>query len=168
VCDVPTLFLRRGSGLIPSGGTPLRALLERHGCDGLTLDDWELHLSSIFTEVRSYAYLEVRSADLTPGPLALSVPSFWTGLLYDDDALDDALALGRPFDSLAAWRRGMEVAARSGLSGTVDGTSIAELAAKAVARASRALGSGALRAGSNAGVAALSGLAREKGLPGAA
>ena len=165
VCDVPTLFLRRESGLIASGGTPLRALLAQSGCDAVTLDDWELHLSSIFTEVRSYSYIEVRSADLQPGPLVLAVPAFWTGLLYDDAALDAALALGSPFDSPTAWRRGMDEASRRGLAGVVDGTPIAKLAALAVARSSEALRSGAACAGTGEGVEALSRLARAKNLP---
>jgi glutamate--cysteine ligase len=165
VCDVPTLFLRRESGLIASGGTPLRAMLSRCGCDAVTMDDWELHLSSIFTEVRSYSYVEVRSADLQPGPLLLAVPSFWTGILYDDGAIDDALAMGKPFDDPAAWRRGMNEAARRGLAGVVDGTSIADLAARAVARSTRALEGGAACAGSGDGVEALARLARAKQLP---
>jgi glutamate--cysteine ligase len=165
VCDVPTLFLRRERGLIASGGTPLRALLSRRGCDAVTMEDWELHLSSIFTEVRSYTYLEVRSADLQPRPLLLAVPSFWTGLLYDDGALDDALAMGRPFDDPAAWRRGMDEASRRGLAGVVDGTSIAELAARAVARSAEALRGGAACAGSGDAVEALARLARAKDLP---
>jgi glutamate--cysteine ligase len=138
-CDVPTLFLRRGSGLVPSGGKAFRALLAQQGCDGVTMEDWELHLSSIFTEVRSYSYLEVRSADLLPGPLVLAVPAFWTGLLYDDEALDDALRLGRVFDDAGAWRRGMDAAARDGLRGRVDGTPIGVLAARALGRARASL-----------------------------
>ncbi len=165
VCDVPTLFLRRESGMIASGGTPLRALLSRCGCDAVTMEDWELHLSSIFTEVRSYGYIEVRSADLQTSPLLLAVPSFWTGLLYDDGALDDALAMGKPFDDPARWRRAMNEAARKGLAGIVDGTSIAELAARAVARSSEALKAGAACAGSGGAVEALSRLARAKGFP---
>jgi len=168
VCDVPTLFLRRENGLIASGGTPLRALLTRCGCDAVTMDDWELHLSSIFTEVRSYGYLEVRSADLQPDPLVLAVPAFWTGLLYDDGALDDALAMGRIFDHPAKWRRGMDEASRHGLSGRVDGVSLAQLAAVAVARSREALRSGATCAGSGAGAEALLRLARAKDLPQAA
>jgi glutamate--cysteine ligase len=165
VCDVPTLFLRRERGLIASGGTPLRALLTRCGCDAVTMEDWELHLSSIFTEVRSYGYIEVRSADLQPGPLLLAVPAFWTGLLYDDEAVDEMLAMGRPFDEPAAWRRGMDEASRRGLTGVFDGTPIAELAAAAVARSRRALSGGAPCAGSGASVEALLRLARAKGLP---
>ena len=164
VCDVPTLFLRRESGLIASGGTPLRALLSRCGCDAVTMEDWELHLSSIFTEVRSYGYIEVRSADLQPGPLLLAVPAFWTGLLYDDGALDEAMTMGSPFDDPAAWRRGMNEASRRGLSGVVDGRPIAELAARAVALSSDALRSGTACAGTGAGAEALSRLAAAKGL----
>ena len=165
VCDVPTLFLRRENGMIASGGSPLRDLLTRCGCDAVTMEDWELHLSSIFTEVRSYGYIEVRSADLQPDPLILAVPAFWTGLLYDDGALDDALALGRPFDNPARWRRGMDEASRHGLSGRVDGIEIAELAAQAVARSAESLRAGAHCAGTGDGVEALSRLARAKGLP---
>ena len=165
VSDVPTLFLRRESGLIASSGVPLRELLSDSGCDAVTMDDWELHLSSIFTEVRSYGYIEVRSADLQPGPLVLAVPALWTGLLYDDSALDEALALGRPFDDPARWRRGMDVAAREGLSGVFDGTPLATLAATVVERSIKALRSGAACAGSGEGVEALERLARAKGLP---
>ena len=165
VCDVPTLFLHRGNGMIASDGTPLRALLNRHGCDAVTMDDWELHLSSIFTEVRSYSYIEVRSADFQPGPLVLAVPAFWTGILYDDEALDAALALGRPFDDPAAWRRGMDEAARRGLAGVGGGSSIATLAARAVNRAQDALARGAACAGSGAGAEALARLLHAKGLP---
>jgi len=155
VCDVPTLFLRRGSGLIPSGGRPFRALLARGGCDGVTMEDWELHLSSIFTEVRSYSYLEVRSADLQRDELVLSVPALWAGLLYDDDALSDALAIGRPFDSPAAWRRAMEAAARSGLAGTVDGHRLSDLASRTVARARASLAQGGACPDAAAGIEAL-------------
>jgi glutamate--cysteine ligase len=167
VADVPTLFLRRENGLIASGGTPLRALLSNCGCDAVSIDDWELHLSSIFTEVRSYSYVEVRSADRLPDPLVLAVPALWTGLLYDDRALDAVIALGSVFDSPAAWRRGMDTAARSGLAGLVEGTSIASLAARAVTLASAALQRGATCAGSGEGVAALSRLAAAAALPGA-
>jgi glutamate--cysteine ligase len=164
VCDVPTLFLRRESGLIASGGKPFRALLDRCGCDAVTMEDWELHLSSVFTEVRSYSYIEVRSADLQPGPLVLAVPAFWTGILYADDALDAALALGARFDDPAAWRRAMNEAARRGLAAEIDGTPIATLAAQAIARSIASLRSGAACAGTGAGAEALSRLAHAKGL----
>jgi glutamate--cysteine ligase len=168
VCDVPTLFLRREHGLIASDGTPLRGMLTRGGCDAVTMDDWELHLSSIFTEVRSYGYVEVRSADLQPGPYVLAVPALWTGILYNDAALDAAMVLGRPFDGLAQWRRGMDEAARRGLAGAFDGTPIAELASRLVSRSLAALRSGATSAGAGEGADALARLAVHAGVPGIA
>jgi CTP:molybdopterin cytidylyltransferase MocA len=97
--------------LAPVGGPPFRALLDRAGCDAVTMEDWELHLSSIFTEVRSYTYVEVRSADLTPDDRILAVPALWTGILYDDDALDRALS------TREAVRQRFRVAARDGRRG---------------------------------------------------
>ena len=164
VCEVPTLFLRRGSGLVPSPRASFRTLLDRQGCDGVTMEDWELHLSSIFTEVRSYTYVEVRSADLQPLDLALAVPALWTGLLYDEAALDDALRIGRPFDDHGAWRRAMDTAARRGLAGTSDGISLADKAAQMVARAGEGLRAGAACAGTSAGGDALERLARARSL----
>ncbi|HVQ34899.1 MAG TPA: glutamate-cysteine ligase family protein [Candidatus Bathyarchaeia archaeon] len=155
VCDVPTLFLRRGNGLAPSGGAPFRALLDRCGCDAVTMEDWELHLSSIFTEVRSYTYVEVRSADLTPDNRILAVPALWTGLLYNDDALDRALALGAPFDDPGAWRRAMDAAAKDGLAARSDGVQLGDIAASAVSLAMDGLSNGAACAGTLAGVPAL-------------
>jgi gamma-glutamylcysteine synthetase len=87
-------------------------------------------------------------------------------LLYDDDALDEALAIGQPFSDPASWRRGMEEAARRGLAGTVNGAPIAKLAARALALATESLGSGAACAGTGDGVAALAKLSQAKGLPG--
>jgi len=164
VTDVPTLFLRRGSGLVDSGGAPLRVMLDRCGCDAVTLDDWELHLSSIFTEVRSYSYLEVRSADRLPDALTLAVPAFWTGILYDEGALEEVLAWSSLWGTPAAWRRAMDTAARSGLAGLVEGTSVAQHASRALAIASAALSRGGTGAGNGAGREALARLAHAKGL----
>ena len=47
-------------------------------------------LSTIFPEVRLKRYLEMRGADGGPWRRLPSLPAFWVGLLYDDDALDAA------------------------------------------------------------------------------
>lgn len=143
VLDVPTIFRHRASGRIATGGVPFRDLLRLGGCDAVRMSDWESHVSTVFTEVRSYNYIEVRSADLQPREHVFAVPTFWTGLLYQDDALTDALELGRPFATHDAWREGMEVAARDGLSGRAAGASLGEAAASALALAARGLRDGA-------------------------
>jgi len=160
---VPTIFLRRDDGLVPSGGAPFGDLLERRGCDGVGLDDWELHLSTLFTEVRSYTYIEVRSADLQRDDLIASVPAFWTGILYHGDALEAASRIAAPWDSAAGWRAAMEAAARRGLGSAVAGVSLREAASRALGLAAWGLGNGAACAGA-AGSDALARLAESRGL----
>ncbi len=146
--EVPTILQQRARGLVPCGGIPFRRLVERKGCTAVGMDDWELHLSTIFTEVRSYAYLEVRSADLQPDGRAFAVAAFWTGILYHPDALAFALDDLTGHDSHSAWRDSMDSAARSGLDGAAGGRPLRVLASRALAASIRGLRGGAACAGS--------------------
>ena len=128
ICDVPSMFHRRARGLVPAGGVPFRRMMTRTTCEAPRMEDWELHLSSVFTEVRSYSYIEIRSADLLPDGVAFAVPSFWTGLMYNEANLSAALDLGAGIDNQAAWRRAMDSAAEKGLDGEIGGRPIRELA----------------------------------------
>ena len=145
VVDVPTIFTQRSRGLCASG-VRFRGLLERGGCDAVSMEDWELHLSTIFTEVRSYTYIEARSADLLPDPEIFAVPSFWTGLLYHPEALREALALCAGHATHAAWREAMDSAARNGLDGEAGGKPLRDLAARAVTLSAWGLAHGAATA----------------------
>ena len=55
-----------------------------------TLRDLEIHLSTIFTEVRLKNYLEIRSLDACEWDCHCAGPAFYTGLVYGklDEALD--------------------------------------------------------------------------------
>ena len=55
----------------------------------LTISDWINHLSTIFTEVRLKSYLEVRGADAGKWEMICALPAFWTGILYDEQNLDE-------------------------------------------------------------------------------
>ncbi len=140
VLDVPTIFRHRGRGLAPSGAMPFRELMGHTDCAAPALEDWELHLSAIFTEVRAYTYIEVRSADLQPAATIMAVPAFWTGILYDDDALSAALELGASHGSHEAWNEAIESAAKNALDGEAGGRPLRELAGKALALAAEGLG----------------------------
>ncbi|HKQ61152.1 MAG TPA: glutamate-cysteine ligase family protein, partial [Candidatus Polarisedimenticolaceae bacterium] len=119
--DVPTIFLRRCRGLVSADGVPFRRLIGQRGSSAHPMEDWENHVSTIFTDVRCYTYIEVRSADLQPDARILAVPALWTGILYDDDACRAALELGAGWNTHAAWREAMEQAARHGLDGRAAG-----------------------------------------------
>jgi glutamate--cysteine ligase len=147
ILRAPTIFRHRSRGMVPTGGIPFIDLLGLKGCDAVRLEDWESHLSTIFTEVRSYHYIEVRSADLMPDGLAMAVPVFWTGVLYHEDALEGALQLGRPLDDHAAWLEAMESAARLGTGGEAGGRPLREMAREALALSRSGLLNGAACAG---------------------
>lgn len=143
VLDTPAIFIHRARGLVPAGGRTFRQLLERAGCSAVGMADWELHLSAIFTEVRSYSYLEVRCADLQPPSTIMAVPALWAGLLYDDDSLGEALELCAGHGGAAAWREAMDSAARLGIEGTAGGRALRDLAERIVALAVRGFRTGA-------------------------
>ena len=142
VIDVPTIFRFRARGLVPSGAVPFRRLMELRGCDELREQDWELHASTIFTDVRSYTYVEVRSADLQPDEHIFAVPVFWTGIFYHDAALDGALALGSALD-YEGWDQAMQSAARDGLRGRMGERSLRDVVRDALALSARGLRDGA-------------------------
>ena len=52
--------------------------------------DWNLHLTTLFPEVRLKQFLEVRGADAVPAGLTCALPALWKGILYDDDACQAA------------------------------------------------------------------------------
>jgi glutamate--cysteine ligase len=91
--DVPMYFLLRDGRYVTEGvtGVPFRVFLER-GLAGhrATLDDWKLHLTTLFPEVRLKGYIEFRSTDSQPPERLLALPALVKGVFYEDDCLDAA------------------------------------------------------------------------------
>lgn len=114
--DVPLYFLVRGGRLLPAEGRTFRDLLHgRVPGQTATMDDWAMHLTTLFPEARLKTYIEVRSADCQPIESMLAPPALMKGLLYDDDCLEgawDVLRRWKHRDILELWGR----AAREGLS----------------------------------------------------
>ncbi len=139
VLDVPLLFLTDGESLRSASGLTFREFLNR-GIDGRfpTRHDWDVHLSTMFTEARLKTFLEVRGADATPTPLALAVPAVWKGLLYDSVALTAATELARSF-KLEELRPLSEAVARRGLRAEHRGEPLAEWCGEVVAIATTGL-----------------------------
>lgn len=80
-----------------------------------TPSDWDLHLSTIFTEARLRPQIEIRSADSLPPAVAPAVESLIKGLFYDDTAMQETWALlkdldGETLDKLyhLSWRMGLK------------------------------------------------------------
>ncbi len=137
--DVPLFFIVREGRYVPARGTPFREFLER-GLDGerATLDDWSLHLTTLFPEVRLKRVLEVRGTDAVPPGLICALPALWKGLLYDAGAREAAWRLVEDH-AFEARLAGLEAVARCGLGAELDGQPVLDLARELVAIASEGL-----------------------------
>ncbi len=93
--DVPMLFRRKHATaeevLVPEERTYRQ--WQRDSVATWELDDWLLHLSTIFTEVRLKNFIEIRSVDTNRLDIALSFPALCKAIFYNDDALDEAWKL---------------------------------------------------------------------------
>jgi glutamate--cysteine ligase len=126
--DVPMFFVVRDGVYHPADAMPFRSFL-RHGLGALrpTMADWEVHLSTLFPEVRLKRYIEVRGADAGPLPMAVGLGALWRGLLDDAEARAAAWRLvdGHPFAAREALRREVP---RAGLGARLGRHTLRELA----------------------------------------
>src|SRR5438132_3498839 len=108
--DVPLYFiLRDGTYLTTVTGTPFRRFLaEGAAGERATLDDWNLHLTTLFPEVRLKGYIEFRSADSQPPDRMLALPALVEGVFYEADFLGAANDLVKRWsydETDALWRQ---------------------------------------------------------------
>ncbi|KAI3430867.1 hypothetical protein D9Q98_009276 [Chlorella vulgaris] len=97
VLDVPMYFVYRNGTYHNVAGQSFRDFMDGKlpGLPGEkpTLVDWETHMTTVFPEVRLKKFLEMRGADGGPWRLICALPALWVGLLYDEQAQSEALAL---------------------------------------------------------------------------
>lgn len=96
-----------------------------------TLDDWCNHLNCIWPEVRVRQFLEMRGADNGPTEMIKALPALWVGLLYDEEALDQAYEMIK--DWTAEDREYLRAAAPvNGLKTKFMGTTVQDIAKNVV------------------------------------
>jgi glutamate--cysteine ligase len=139
--DVPLYFIQRDHRLIDM--TERRFSFRQYLDSGwkgerATLADWNLHLSTLFPEVRLRPQIEVRSADSLPPAYTASVAALYKGLLYSEAALAEIESIFSeiPRDDFLklypdAWRNGLKARFRGG--------SLQEIAATLLPAAGRSL-----------------------------
>lgn len=131
--EVPVIFIEREGRYLPLGGIPFSRFL-KEGYSGYhpTLEDWELHLSTIFTEVRLKDYIELRGADSQRPDLVMAIPALWKGILYDDAARASAWDLVRSW----TWEERLELhrdVCRQALAARIRGILVLDLARELLA-----------------------------------
>jgi len=101
--DVPMYFVYREERYVDVAGASFRDFMQGklEALPGVrpTLDDWADHLTTLFPDVRLKRFLEMRGADAGSFGALMALPALWTGLLYDAQALDEAIALTRDWSS---------------------------------------------------------------------
>ncbi len=139
--DVPLYFIQRAGRLINMTGSrfTFRQFLESGwGEERATLADWNLHLSTLFPEVRLRPQVEVRSADSLPPAYTASVAALYKGLLYCEEALSriESLFSGCSREEFGQLYRDSW---RLGLKARFSGGNLREVAAELLPLAQRSL-----------------------------
>ena len=138
--DTPLLFFTDRGRYVSGDGRSFRDLLsDGHGGRAATWADWDIHQTSVFPEVRVKRTIEIRGADAVPLPLALAGIAAWTGVMYDDTALDEAAELGRALADDGDGSSRFERACRDGLHAEIAGRRLSGWAEDFVALAGRGL-----------------------------
>ncbi len=138
--DVPMYFVRRKGEYLDASGLSFRDFMDGKlpilPGEKPAIDDFEDHLSTIFPEVRLKRFLEMRGSDAGPWSRLCAFSAFWTGILYDDAALDAAWHLVK--DWTAGDREAIRQASRTiGLQTPIPGGRTLQDLAKDVVAISR-------------------------------
>jgi len=137
--DVPMFFVLHDGAYRPVNGFSFRRYLaEGHEGKRATLQDWNLHLTTLFPEVRLKQFLEVRGADAGTPEMTCALPALWKGILYDARACDEAWQLVADW-SFSEREASLEEVARRGLGARVAGRPVLPLARELVEISRRGL-----------------------------
>jgi glutamate--cysteine ligase len=122
--DVPMYFIARDNQYIDLTQRPFRFrefLATGYNGEQATMADWDLHLSTLFPEVRLRPQIEVRCADSLPPHLVLTVAALLKGLMYDEEAFQIAWEQCQPgsYKEISqacrqAWRLGLKTPWKEG------------------------------------------------------
>ncbi len=126
--DVPMFFVVRDGVYNPVHELTFRRFVAE-GWNGhrATMHDWEVHLSTLFPEVRLKRTIEVRGADAGPLSFVRGLAALWRGLLESPEARAASWALVAKLSIDERLRLRREVP-RAGLGAKAGGRSLAEMA----------------------------------------
>lgn len=134
--DVPMYFVKRDSIYHDVAGASFRDLfagkLAQMPGERATRSDWANHVSTLFPEVRLKRYLEMRGADVGSPEHIVALSAFWTGILYDQTALDGAWELVKAWSAEQREQSRADVP-KLALKASIAGRSVQDVARDALA-----------------------------------
>jgi glutamate--cysteine ligase len=136
--EVPMLFVHKNDGYLSHfTGKTFQEFLSNTEIEP-TLQDFQNHLTAIFTEARLKNCLEMRSADCGDLKHTLAVAALWKGLLYDETALATAFKMA-PQMSAREYYELQKSVAENGLQAVWKNVSVLDLAKETVRLAAEGL-----------------------------
>jgi len=125
IFDIPMLFIKRDGLIIDLlGDVTFRQFFE-YGFEGYfaTMDDWRLHSSLCFPDVRLKHCIEIRNHDSQKPSLALAICALYKGILYNRNAAEEVFNLVKhlKFEDLEAMRM---LSAKAGMRYEVKGKKV--------------------------------------------
>ena len=108
--DIPMVMRYQGDEPIIMEGKPFRQYWHE---DGASWDDWQLHMSFPFPEVRIKQYIEIRPCDNQRPEMAATIPALLKGLFYCPSSLKTFNELFKDI----SWEEAVELKSRANKSG---------------------------------------------------
>ena len=137
--DVPMYFVVRDGQWNDMTALTFRSFWKNgHQGQRATLTDWNMHLTTLFPEVRLKGYIEMRSIDSQSPDLMLAAPALIKGLFYEDDCLAAAWDLVKQW----RWEERLDLyhaVHRQALKAVIRGIEVRELAVELIAIAEAGL-----------------------------
>ncbi|WP_299584161.1 glutamate--cysteine ligase [uncultured Sunxiuqinia sp.] len=91
--NVPMFFIYRDQEFLPAHGMTFKDFLDGKHALKPTINDWEVHASTVFPDVRLKQFIEMRGADASCVNHIAALSAFWVGLLYDEQSRNEAYEL---------------------------------------------------------------------------
>ena len=127
IIDYPLLFLKKNKNYLNTKNKTFKNFMEKKisnlNFKEPTIEDLEIHLSTIFTEIRLKKYIEIRSLDTCEWNCHCAGPAFFLGILYQNlDAALDLIKNWKVEEVLNAYKE----APKKGLSAYLNNKSLLE------------------------------------------
>ena len=137
--DTPMMFYKDATGnWLAAEGRTFRQWMDSTDAPP-TESEWDLHMTSVFPEVRIKRQIEVRGADCVSQDLAMAFTALFKGLFYCNKALSDTTELSLRFAAHGTRDERFREACEGGLKGVVGGRTYASWAEELLTQADSAL-----------------------------
>ncbi len=85
ILNIPPILMAKDGDFVPTGDKLVKDVFDPKD---YKTEELEHLLTMVFPDVRTKRYIEIRMMDSVPLPLSLAAIALWTGLLYNDVALN--------------------------------------------------------------------------------